>query len=279
MKPIALTIRNCQVDGSVEAKMVLVTPEVAAELLLRNTHNRKSSAATEEKYAREISMSCWLPSSAGIGFDTSGVLIDGQTRLGAIVRSKRPAWLLIVTGLPAASQASIDRQRKRSLFDVLHLEGIATSRHEVQVATCLLRVTVGKDDTQVVSDSDVKAAVENHRVAFAEVRKHFGEHNPRGFCRAGVQAACVVAYELQPEKTIEFVKKLNSGENLIHNDPPMRLRKWLLEGSRYAKGGAGQLDDFGRTIYALTAWLKGEKIDRLVTATIETIQSAELVAD
>ena len=64
MKTINETISGLEEDKSIIAKMVMITPSVAAELLLRNTCNRKISASVVEKYKIENQMGEWRKSSA-----------------------------------------------------------------------------------------------------------------------------------------------------------------------------------------------------------------------
>ncbi len=53
---------------------MLVTPEMAKEWLMHNTHNRPVSRTTVEKYARDMKAGKWFYTNQGIGFDTTGTL-------------------------------------------------------------------------------------------------------------------------------------------------------------------------------------------------------------
>jgi hypothetical protein len=267
MNTINNTLAACQEDKSIQATMRLITPPVASELLKRNTHNRKISKSVIGKYANEHALGEWLPNAAGIGFDTDGVLVDGQHRLSMIVQTVKPAWLLIVTGLPKASQRTHDRQRRRTLFDALHLDGSADTRKEVEIATCICRANDNFTwNASDMSDSRIIDALKNHKEAIHSVQLLINK-NTRGIARAGVMAAIALAFEINKEKAKHFAELLVTGENMTNDTPPMRLRKWLVEGPRTnGTGGGGQIEDFRRTVYALNAWFSGKKIDRLMTA-------------
>ena len=63
------------------AQYELITPEIAAEYLVKNTRNyRKLSRSKVLVLTRELLAGEWLPSTQGIGFDTDGCMVDGQHR-------------------------------------------------------------------------------------------------------------------------------------------------------------------------------------------------------
>jgi hypothetical protein len=244
--------------------MCLVTPEAAAEMLKNNTHNRKIKPGVVAKYSKEHQLGEWLPCSAGIGFDTNGVLADGQHRLQMVVQTGFPAWLLIVTGLPPASQEKIDRQARRSLYDVMTLAGVATNKEVVQWVCALLRFT--RNGWGDMADAEVKAAIENHGPAIAAIEplvSHKKGH--RGIARAAINAAFILSYEKRPEMTVAFIKKFMSGANMTYDDPALKLRNHCLENPSCG-GSQSQSADMKRAIYALNAEASGRKIDRLMQA-------------
>jgi len=249
----------------IRAAMCEINPAQAAELLTRNTHNRKIRHGVVEKYVREIKNGEWFPSASGIGFDGTGTLVDGQHRLKAIVDSNTSATLCCVIGLPRAVQEKVDRQAKRSLVDCFTLSGLVTAgAPEVSLGTCLARIvlggTVGRNVD--IADVDVKEALSNHRPAIDFVlfnmRPAIGT---KGLARAGVLAALVNATEINKTKTLSFIEKFLSGENMTNDNPPMRLRKYFLSITGYHSGGSAQMDDYERSCYALKAWFDGRNIN------------------
>ena len=121
----AVDFTNYERISGVTTVAVNVTPGLAKRLLERNTRNRKISEKVVLKYVEEIRAGDWKLTPSGIGFDSSGVLIDGQHRLAAVAKSGLAAPMLITLGLPTASQEKVDRQRRRTLFDALYLSGNA----------------------------------------------------------------------------------------------------------------------------------------------------------
>jgi len=256
-------LNQCRIDSSIKSTMALVTPSVAEQMLRRNSRNRKISEGTIEKYSRDLLAGVWMPSSAGIGFDTDGVLLDGQHRLKMILKTNTSAWLLVVTGLPPESQVTIDRQRKRTMYDVLFLSGDTNSRESVQIATFLAR-TGSAQRGNYPSDGEIRASLSNHRDAINEVLSIFGQKRKKGIARAAVMASIVLGMEKNKSATSSFLTMLING-GVPNDEPAGRLRKYLVEeGPRYGHGGELQDDDFRRTNFALNAHFKGQKINRLL---------------
>ena len=68
------------------AKYEKITPNRATKLLEHNTDNYRMSISnsTLENLVYELTHGQWKATTQGIGFDTNGVLVDGQHRLMAI---------------------------------------------------------------------------------------------------------------------------------------------------------------------------------------------------
>jgi len=112
---------------SVTVRLVNITPELAKEWLTRNTHNRKAKPTTIDLISRAILLGEWEFNGESIKFDVNNVLLDGQNRLHAIQATGESVYALVVEGLPAESQMSMDRGARRSLADILELLGEKTS--------------------------------------------------------------------------------------------------------------------------------------------------------
>ena len=96
-----------------------VTPAMAGQYLKANTNNpRKLSKANLSKLKVELRGGLWMATTQGIGFDTEGVLVDGQHTLTAIRETGITASdLLVCYNLSPASRYKIDVGRKRDLSD------------------------------------------------------------------------------------------------------------------------------------------------------------------
>ena len=261
----SVDLTNYERISGVTTIALQVTPGLAEQLLARNTQNRKISEKVVQKYVEEIHAGDWRLTPAGIGFDSRGILLDGQHRLAAIVKSDQSAPLLITLGLPPASQEKIDRQRRRTLFDALYLAGHAYSRQEVEIATCLTRMRQHSDSGVVPSDSLVKKTLINCLDHIRAVLKD-ADKKKKGLSQASFLAAAVLFHEIDSGKCSEFLEGVKTGEMLEQDHPAMRLRRFLLGETVVAampRGGANQSFIFRRAVFAMQAHLDGRKISAL----------------
>lgn len=257
--------------AGVTATMIMIGPTLAKLLLELNTHNRRISPAVVEKYGREIANDEWYPTPAGIGIDEHGVLVDGQHRLQAIVNTGATVPMLVVFGLPSNSQQKVDRQNRRSLFDVITLAGITTDRKAVQIASVLARRSLG---TTIPADSDVKQALLTHEDAIYAVIKRVPAHKA-GVCAAGVMAALTIAWEMDDDKTEQFIDKVVEPTQIANDDPRWRFWKWLQAPMR-AGGHMRQVRDFKATCGCVNAFFAGRKMNQVREA--DDIEMPEPVA-
>lgn len=104
-------------------EVVTVTPEVASVWLDQNTNNRPLNKKRVTNLANVISRGEWEFNGDSIRFSESGVLLDGQHRLAAIVEADEPIQTLVVTGLKDSVFDVIDRGATRTVGDILSVRG------------------------------------------------------------------------------------------------------------------------------------------------------------
>ena len=69
-----------------EAKVQVITPELAEQYLTKNTNNYRSmSNSVVNAYATDMKTGNWKFNGDSIKFNKSGILVDGQHRLAAIM--------------------------------------------------------------------------------------------------------------------------------------------------------------------------------------------------
>jgi hypothetical protein len=111
---------------TITAELVKVTPELASKWLKeKNLHNRPVTSSHVRFLASQMEKGEWSPTGQTIQFSDTDRLLDGQHRLYAIIESKKPQTILIVSGVPDSSQAVIDTGKTRSAGDVLKMSGVA----------------------------------------------------------------------------------------------------------------------------------------------------------
>jgi hypothetical protein len=109
----------------VRAKMLTLTPTLAAKLLQANTHNRSVSRSRVRQYAADMRQGHWAFNGEAIKIAVDGQILDGQHRLLAVLDADKPVDTLLITGLPPVAQETMDQGRSRTFADVLKLRGEA----------------------------------------------------------------------------------------------------------------------------------------------------------
>ncbi|MCR1783115.1 hypothetical protein KVF89_11280 [Nocardioides carbamazepini] len=110
-------------DHSPDAEIVEVTPQLAETWLSRNTNNRNVRRSVIDAYARDIEAGRWRLNGETIKFGPSGVLLDGQHRLSAVVQADVAVPMVVVRNLGDHVMATVDTGAKRSYADALKLAG------------------------------------------------------------------------------------------------------------------------------------------------------------
>lgn len=106
-----------------EIKEIVITPEIAHDMLNYNTCNRPLSRNTVAKYARMMKQGEWYLSHQAIAFaeDENGkqILVDGQHRLAAVVQSGTTIKTTVI--YHAIQTPYIDTVRNRTFIDNLNI--------------------------------------------------------------------------------------------------------------------------------------------------------------
>jgi len=102
-----------------------ITPAIALELLRLNTANRGFSQATVNFYAKQMEHGEWKTTSQGIAISSDNMIIDGQHRLMAIVKTKLAQEMLVTRGLNYNEVFAVyDTGKNRTAGDVLSIRGV-----------------------------------------------------------------------------------------------------------------------------------------------------------
>lgn len=113
--------------NNVYAKVETITPFMAAEYLTMNKANRPLNKNTVDRYAEEMRKGHWKVNDGAICFTKSGMMINGQHRLHAIIQYGKPVDTLVVRNLDEDVFATIDSGRKRTASGVFSLSGVKNS--------------------------------------------------------------------------------------------------------------------------------------------------------
>jgi hypothetical protein len=206
-----------------------ITPELAKELLSRNSINRKLNDNLVNYYAIQMKKGQWKITGQGITIDRDGGLQDGQHRLAAIVKSGIPINFLMIYGLPVDSFVAYDRGKKRSISDVFHLKNIPNNVNvSASIRNYLTRKTTGQamlfSSTEsgggfgsgvFITDEDILNEYEKNpelwQDLFRDVKSCYC--NYRIFTMAvlsGISAYLILEKEYSKDKVISFMRQLHA---------------------------------------------------------------------
>lgn len=108
-----------------EFKKELITPSRAKELLEANINNRRVKDPVVSRYAQDILAGRWKQDTGEvIKISKSGIILDGQHRLYAIVKANIPIFLHIAYGIDDSVSDVLDTGSIRNASDVFKLNGI-----------------------------------------------------------------------------------------------------------------------------------------------------------
>jgi hypothetical protein len=113
-----------QTSPDPRAEKLTITPELASQMLVHNTHNRPLVNRRVELLAGAMARGEWQPENGQmITVSREGILIDGQHRLAAVVESGATIENWVFWNAPLSAQETVDIGAKRSVADMLRLRG------------------------------------------------------------------------------------------------------------------------------------------------------------
>lgn len=125
------------------AEILNVTPAMAAEILVGNTENRNLRPRYVRQLAGAMERGEWILNGEPVQIADSGLLLNGQHRLSAVVESGVTVQMLVIRGLPVSARKTMDVGAKRNLSDVLALHGKIDTTNLAAVLGLLHRYRTG----------------------------------------------------------------------------------------------------------------------------------------
>lgn len=114
---------NCSDGDSLCVTTELITPEIAREYLSSQGANRDINDKRISDYALRMSRGEWKIGQPLI-LDENDCLIDGQHRLMAVIKYKKPVEFAVIRGVPNDSKTVLDIGQQRSVIQIAKLSGI-----------------------------------------------------------------------------------------------------------------------------------------------------------
>lgn len=253
--------------SKITAEVTTITPEIASALLEKNDQNRRVSHMLVQRYQRDMTNERWKFNGSAILVAETGVLLDGQHRLIACQRSKKPFDAILVRGLPEDVMDTIDAGRKRSAGDVLHIKGMAEGYSTGAAASARLAIKYldGGNLQSSVSTVEIMDFIGNNPDI---ITYHLLGAPARHVVQTSALGAILFLGTRAPtfdKRAKAFVRGITVGDDLAEDDPRLVCRNaFLAMRSRQASKRAPlAMWSFGATALAWNAFVRQEKIDRI----------------
>jgi len=252
-------------------------------MLTANTSNRPLSKSTVRGFAEAMRRGDWLVTHQGVAFDTSGVLVDGQHRLAAIIEADVPVEVTVFTDVKPDTFDVLDTGKRRNAADVLAIEG------EKSTATlaAMVRTVWQYENRRDASWSGGAAAVTNHQIV-QTLQEHptirdfvgVGERvaTETGMIKSAAGAAAYLVEQTNKRKTArlaEWHEGIIDGTGLTRTDPRLVFRRTMFAMARKQAGVVQRRRDtrehFGLYVKAFNVWAVGETVTQLRFAAREPV--------
>lgn len=150
------------------AEFIEVTPDLAQRWIGLNTANRKLKPGNVAAFARDMSEGRWKTNGeaiklAGPPFAPTK-LLDGQNRLHAVLKAGVPVRMLVVFGVDAEAQGTMDSGARRTVADNLTIQGVKNAHIVSAAASLAFRVQMGKTNGGAigVTNAALEEFIENN---------------------------------------------------------------------------------------------------------------------
>lgn len=229
-------------NSKIKSQVRTITPEEALELLKFNTRNRPMKKNVVMDYARQMKDGLWKTNGEPIIISDGNVILDGQHRLAACVKSNTPITTIITTGVDASVFDTIDTGIIRTGGDILSIGGVKDANHisagitkyftilrnlstSVEGGRPLRRLKISKQE--ILSFYRKNEFVCSDVVSFAE-----SCHHKIGLMKtsqiSGIMLYLILDKHHPVNKVKDFFHQLFFDENITNNTIPV-LREKLLK--------------------------------------------------
>jgi hypothetical protein len=235
------------------SEFLLISPDMAVDLMKRNDSNRGISPRTSDAYARDMANNNWLQTGESIKINTLGKFPDGQHRILAIIQNrniKPEGQILYVTfQVPPEAQLAQDSGRPRPVNEKLKmLFGKEKTKGSKIPSICKAMMAGSAPRTRKFTEFEVASFMEKHY----EVANLAFKSMPNN--RADVCAALAKALLwFGDDKVQPFIKRMHDVMFIGMGDPCRTLYEWI--GRIKGKTGVSPIAVYRKTAQAIDCFI------------------------
>lgn len=240
-----------------EFKKELITPSRAKELLEANINNRRVKAEVVIRYAQDMLAGRWKQDTGEtMKISKSGIVLDGQHRLYAIVKANKPIFFHIAYGIDDSVSDVLDTGSGRSASDVFRLNRINndSSIPSIMQTSYLLKnghFTSGQKNMRLTNAQLLQKYYENE-ILWQDICKK--SHNwylsfAKILAKSFIGGFYSVFKEIDLDLAEQFMNELCTGIN-VSNETMLLLRNKFMQDKMSQRKISPSL----RTIFMIKAW-------------------------
>lgn len=202
-------------------EIVTVTP-AQAKLWLGENHedNRGLNKHRVNMYARDMVDGKWMVTHQSICFDQNGKLIDGQHRLNAVIVAGKAVVMLKAVHDTATVTDPIDVNLTRSISFLTGLHN-----RTVGALSILRKFETGQLTDNTPMSAELAGDIYAHHKRWFDLIQADNEIKKTNLV-SGLQAACIWAMPINPDKALQFLQQVTTGEMIVRKDPAWAFRNW-----------------------------------------------------
>jgi hypothetical protein len=245
-----------------------ITPSIAKNLLETNVDNRKLRDGRVLAYADAMRRGQWQVTNDAIVVSETGILLNGQHRLTAVVASGLPyVDMLVSRGNANTAFTVIDTGLGRKTSDALHSAGMTQGSHFASVGRLLYAIEndVNIFNTEMVklitNDDILQYVLQNEEVLTWAIRKgDIVNQSIGGIKTAWATFAVLAANKYGVERVELFLDAVASGNDLKKDDPRLALRNFLARTRSQYKSAQQSRLNIPVFIKTFNTWNQGGKL-------------------
>jgi hypothetical protein len=242
------------------AHRVLITPDIAGQLLSQNNRNRRLVPGYVTEIAQKMLDGRFHEIGDTIKRGYDGSLLDGQHRLAAIIKSGISCWFWVIEGLDPATQDYMDTGHKRSIRDVFHIHGHAQAADLTAALKWVVFLEEKKpfygpgslDGQQMLAAAERHLGLKDSLYAARDAKYAGFKYSPSLAAAFHYLMSCKSGADLADE----FWDGLISGTGLEEGDQRLVFRDWLFKQAGVVRKPS-KIEVAHHTINVWNGWRRG----------------------
>lgn len=249
-------------------ELVWMTPRRAEWFLSKNHPNqRELPRPTKELIKTDLRGGDFLLTHEAVAVSTLGNLIDGQTRLTAVVESGVPTWLWVFWDVPENTMGVVNCGKARGTEDYAKVRGLDWNRQFISVGLHIIYGTSGASNVKLTHTQRLKLITPHEQaVAFAvEITRDKNQTTSTSCFRAPLARAW---YTQDHNLLAMFSRVVRSNEaerGPKKDSSATKLHSWIASKAR-SNSGRDRAEIYLKTERCLLAFLREEAIEKVYEA-------------